>query len=78
MNPEDAHYIHGTRPEEQQRLSVLNRLLNEASLRQMRVQAGGELPDSEIAAGIAALKSWSKRPEAALWYATCWAEAHRP
>jgi len=42
------------------------------------VLAGGELPDSEIEAGIAALKSWSKRPEAALWYATCWAEAHRP
>jgi len=42
------------------------------------VLAGGELPDSEIEAGIAALKSWSQRPEAALWYATCWAEAHRP
>jgi len=42
------------------------------------VLAAGELPDSEIQAGIAALKSWSKRPEAALWYATCWAEAHRP
>jgi ubiquinone/menaquinone biosynthesis C-methylase UbiE len=42
------------------------------------VLAGGELPDSEIESGITALKSWSKRPEAALWYATCWAEAHRP
>ena len=41
------------------------------------VLAGGELPDSEIESGITALKSWSKRPEAALWYATCWAEAHR-
>lgn len=45
MKPEDAHYIHGTRPEEQQRLSVLNRLLNEASLRQMRVQAGERILD---------------------------------
>jgi ubiquinone/menaquinone biosynthesis C-methylase UbiE len=42
------------------------------------VLAGGELPASEIEAGIDALKSWSERPDAALWYATCWAEAHRP
>jgi hypothetical protein len=42
------------------------------------VLAGGELPESRIEAGIDALKSWSKRPGAALWYATCWAEANRP
>jgi ubiquinone/menaquinone biosynthesis C-methylase UbiE len=45
MDPSDAHYIHGTRPEEQRRLSVLNRLLNEASLRQMRVRSGEKILD---------------------------------
>lgn len=42
------------------------------------VLAGGELTESEIDAGIAALESWRERPDAALWYATCWAEARRP
>jgi len=42
------------------------------------VLAGGALPDPEIEAGIDALRSWSERPDAALWYATCWAEARRP
>jgi SAM-dependent methyltransferase len=36
-----AHYIHGTHPEEQGRLSVLNDLLNAASLRELAL-AGGE------------------------------------
>lgn len=38
-NPEDptgSHYIHGTSPEEQERLSLLNELLNASSLRAMR------------------------------------------
>ena len=45
MDPSDAHYIHGTRPEEQQRLSALNRLLNDASLRQMGLRAGERVLD---------------------------------
>ncbi len=41
MKPHDGEYIHGTEPVEQQRLSLLNELLNEGSLKAMRL-AGGE------------------------------------
>ena len=37
----ESRYIHGTAPDEQARLSQLNRLLNDATLREMRL-AGGE------------------------------------
>jgi ubiquinone/menaquinone biosynthesis C-methylase UbiE len=37
----DSEYIHGTNPEEQRRLSLLNEMLNEASLRALAL-AGGE------------------------------------
>jgi hypothetical protein len=40
LTPE-AVYIHGTHPEEQQRLSLLNRVLNPASLRELNL-AGNE------------------------------------
>ena len=37
----DSHYLHGTAPDEQARLAIMNRLLNEAALREMKL-AGGE------------------------------------
>jgi len=37
----DSHYLHGTAPDEQARLSILNDLLNDAALREMKL-AGGE------------------------------------
>ena len=32
----------------------------------------------EIDAGLEELKNWGRRPDAALWYVTCWAEGIRP
>ncbi len=40
-----SHYIHGTAPEEQERLSLLNDLLNAASLRAMRLRPGDRVLD---------------------------------
>lgn len=40
-----SHYIHGTSPEEQERLSLLNDLLNAASLRAMRLRPGDRVLD---------------------------------
>jgi serine phosphatase RsbU (regulator of sigma subunit)/ubiquinone/menaquinone biosynthesis C-methylase UbiE len=40
-----SQYIHGTSPEEQERLSLLNDLLNAASLRAMRLQPGQRVLD---------------------------------
>ena len=37
----ESHYLHGTAPDEQARLGIMNRLLNEAALREMKL-AGGE------------------------------------
>jgi ubiquinone/menaquinone biosynthesis C-methylase UbiE len=45
MDPIDSHYVHGTRPEEQERLSVLNGLLNKASLRQLGLDGGERILD---------------------------------
>jgi ubiquinone/menaquinone biosynthesis C-methylase UbiE len=36
------------------------------------------LDATDFDAAIAALESWSRRPDAAIWYALCWAEATRP
>jgi hypothetical protein len=39
MNDEtSSRYLHGTLPDEQRRLSLLNDLLNAGSLREMRLQ----------------------------------------
>lgn len=38
MTRDRSHYIHGTAPDEQRRLSTLNRLLNESSLREIAIQ----------------------------------------
>jgi SAM-dependent methyltransferase len=43
--PDDSHYIHGTEPEEQERLSRLNGLLNHASLRELALQGGERILD---------------------------------
>lgn len=40
-----SHYIHGTSPEEQERLTLLNDLLNAASLRAMRLRPGDRVLD---------------------------------
>src|SRR5262249_33953888 len=41
----DATYIHGTSAEEQDRLSLLNRLMNDAALRELRLQGGERIVD---------------------------------
>ncbi len=40
-----SRYIHGTTPDEQARLSHLNRLLNEATLRELRLRRGERIVD---------------------------------
>lgn len=40
-----AHYLHGTSPTEQDRLGLMNRLLNENSLREMRLDRGDRVLD---------------------------------
>ncbi len=44
MSP-DAAYLHGTSPAEQGRLSLLNRLMNEAALRELSLQGGERIVD---------------------------------
>jgi SAM-dependent methyltransferase len=41
----ESHYIHGTAPEEQARLSRLNQLLNEAALRELHIRPGDSIID---------------------------------
>jgi len=38
---------------------------------------GGELDGARIDAGIAAIRAWGERPDAAFWFARCWAEGVR-
>jgi SAM-dependent methyltransferase len=40
-----THYLHGTSPTEQDRLGLMNRLLNENSLREMQLQPGERVLD---------------------------------
>src|SRR5262245_45179036 len=40
-----SRYLHGTAPEEQSRLSTLNTLLNEASLRELGLRGGEAILD---------------------------------
>ena len=42
---ENSHYLHGTAPDEQDRLSRLNDLLNERSLREMALRPGEKVLD---------------------------------
>lgn len=48
-----ARYLHGTSPEEHQRLTLLNDLLNEASLRELGLRAGERILD--VGCGLAQL-----------------------
>jgi len=43
--PTRSRYVHGTTPSEQRRLTGLNRLLNEASIRELRVPRGARIAD---------------------------------
>jgi SAM-dependent methyltransferase len=45
--------------------------------RQAVVTLGG-LDEARFDAGVAALAAWGKRPDAALWYCTFWAEGIKP
>jgi SAM-dependent methyltransferase len=45
MSAPDSKYIHGTEPIEQRRLSILNQLLNQTSLRQLAPRPGERLLD---------------------------------
>ncbi len=45
MTRRPAHYLHGTHAEEQRRLSAMNRLLNESSLREAAIQPGERVVD---------------------------------
>jgi SAM-dependent methyltransferase len=53
MSSEDFHYLHGNHPEEQQRLSQLNDLLNTASLRELELVRGERVLD--VGCGLAQL-----------------------
>src|SRR5580765_300819 len=41
----ESHYIHGTAPEEQRRLSRLNSLINKGSLRELGLEGGERILD---------------------------------
>ncbi len=45
MTDLSGHYIHGSEPEEQRRLTLLNDLLNESSLRALALQGGERILD---------------------------------
>lgn len=38
----------------------------------------GGFPADELERATAELRAWAERPDAALWYATCWAEGWKP
>jgi ubiquinone/menaquinone biosynthesis C-methylase UbiE len=48
-----SHYLHDTHPDEQRRLTVLNQILNEASLRELRLERGERVLD--VGCGLAQL-----------------------
>jgi SAM-dependent methyltransferase len=50
---EEAYYVHGTEPEEQKRLTALNDMMNEASLREMGLKGGERVLD--VGAGLGQL-----------------------
>src|SRR5262245_46726740 len=50
---DESVYLHGTAPEEQGRLSILNDLLNDAALRMMELRGGERILD--VGCGLAQL-----------------------
>jgi hypothetical protein len=65
VNESSDHYIHGATPEQQRRLSRLNDLLNEASLRELGLSGGERILD--VGSGLAQF-----------WFAMCWAQGIIP
>jgi len=53
VKPAVSHYLHGTDPHEQLRLSILNNLLNEASLHELHLRGGEKILD--VGSGLAQL-----------------------
>ncbi|MBI4164956.1 MAG: methyltransferase domain-containing protein [Acidobacteria bacterium] len=51
MGSHSPTYLHGTSPEEQRRLALMNDLLNEASLREMGLRGGEKIIDFGCATG---------------------------
>lgn len=45
MSATPSHYVHGTHPEEQRRLSLLNDILNRGSLRELALRGGERILD---------------------------------
>jgi SAM-dependent methyltransferase len=56
MTENRSHYVHGTDPEEQQRLSRLNDLLNDGSLREVGLQGGERILDLGCGTGQLTLR----------------------
>lgn len=50
-NQRSSQYLHGTDPEEQRRLSLLNDILNESSLRELKLRGGESILD--VGCGLA-------------------------
>jgi ubiquinone/menaquinone biosynthesis C-methylase UbiE len=42
------------------------------------IVAGGRIDDAALDSALAALREWGARPDAAFWFARCWAEGTRP
>lgn len=51
--PRDSHYIHGTEPSEQERLLMMNRLVNAPALRELALAGGESILD--LGCGLAGL-----------------------
>ena len=63
--PIRSEYLHGTFPEEQQRLA------------QDKIVPWGLLQAGSFDEGVANLQAWKRRPDAAMWFAIAWAEGVR-
>ncbi len=62
-----SHYVHGASPDEQERLSLLNSLLNARSLEEMRIQSGASILDVGFGLGqFAALMARAAGPSGRL------------
>jgi len=65
MTEKPSHYIHGTDPDEQRRLSLLNDILNQGSLRELAVQGGESILDLGCGPGqLTRLMARAAGPEA--------------
>jgi hypothetical protein len=83
MHPANC-YIHGSAPADQRRLSRLDELLNTATLREFDlvgartlILSTSHIEENAFDQAIAALITWTTRPDAAFWFAMGWAEGAR-